>query len=81
MVVEKAIVRLKKDYPSWGAPKLRERLKQKLPEVGCPAISTVHAVLGSPWPRETASRRVRPRLTGHDALAAARAQRAVVRRL
>jgi putative transposase len=24
-LVEKAIVRLKKDYPSWGAPKIRER--------------------------------------------------------
>ena len=45
MAVEKAIVRLKKEYPSWGAPKLRERLKQRWPEVACPAISTVHAVL------------------------------------
>jgi putative transposase len=45
MAVEKAIVRLKKDYPNWGAPKIRERLKQKWPEVACPAISTVHAVL------------------------------------
>lgn len=39
------IVRLKKEYPHWGAPKLRERLKQRWPEVACPAISTVHAVL------------------------------------
>src|SRR6476646_5330252 len=31
MAVEKAIVRLKKEYPSWGAPKLRERLKQRCP--------------------------------------------------
>jgi putative transposase len=45
MAVEKTIVRLKKDYPSWGAPKLRERLKQKWPDIACPAISTVHAVL------------------------------------
>jgi putative transposase len=29
MAVEKAIVRLKKDYPSWGAPKIREPLKQR----------------------------------------------------
>ena len=43
-LVEKAIVRLEKDYPSWGAPKIRERLKQKLPDVACPAISTVYAV-------------------------------------
>ena len=45
MAVEKSIVRLKKDYPSWGAPKIRERLKQKWPDVVCPAISTVHAAL------------------------------------
>jgi putative transposase len=45
MAVEKSIVRLKKEYPSWGAPKIRERLKQRWPEVACPAISTVHAVL------------------------------------
>ena len=45
MAVENAIVRLKKDYPAWGAPKIRERLRQRWPDVACPAISTVHAVL------------------------------------
>ena len=64
MVVEKAIVRLKQDYPSWGAPKIRERLKQKLPDVGCPAISTVHAVLDRHGLVQRRRRRVRPRLTG-----------------
>ena len=39
------IVRLKKEYPTWGAPKIRERLKQRCTDVRCPAISTVHAVL------------------------------------
>ena len=64
MVVEKAIVRLKKDYPSWGAPKIRERLRQKLPDVSCPAISTVHAVLDRHDLVKRRRRRVRPRLTG-----------------
>ena len=45
VLVEKWIVRLKKEYPTWGAPKIRERLKQRCPDVSCPAISTVHAVL------------------------------------
>src|SRR4029078_13446771 len=45
MAVEKTIVRLKKDYPTWGAQKIRERLRQRWPEVHCPAVSTVHAVL------------------------------------
>ena len=45
LAIEKLIVRLKKEYPSWGAPKIRERLRQRWPDVACPAISTVHAVL------------------------------------
>ena len=43
--VEAWIVRLKKEYPTWGAPKIRERLRDRCPDVRCPAISTVHAVL------------------------------------
>jgi putative transposase len=64
MAVEKAIVRLKKDYPSWGAPKIRERLKQRWPEMHCPAISTVHAVLDRSGLVKRRRRRIRPRLTG-----------------
>jgi len=45
MPVEKLIVALKREYPSWGAPKIRERLRRKWPGLRCPAISTVHAVL------------------------------------
>jgi putative transposase len=45
LVIEKTIVRLKREYPNWGAPKIRERLRHRCPDVQCPAISTVHAVL------------------------------------
>lgn len=45
VVIEKQIVRLKKRYPSWGAPKIREKLRPLCAPVRCPAISTVHAVL------------------------------------
>jgi putative transposase len=45
LVVEKWIVQLKREYPMWGAPKIRERLRQRYADVHCPAISTVHAVL------------------------------------
>jgi len=38
-------VRLKQDKPSWGAPKIREKLARLYPDVHTPAISTVHAVL------------------------------------
>jgi transposase InsO family protein len=43
--IERSILALKKEYPSWGAPKLREKLIQRYPNVTAPAISTVHAVL------------------------------------
>ena len=43
--IEKLIVRAKQDKPSWGAPKIRERLTRLYPDVHTPAISTVHAVL------------------------------------
>ena len=43
--VEATIVRLKREYPGWGAPKIREKLRQQVTGVQLPAISTVHAVL------------------------------------
>lgn len=43
--IEKLIVRLKQDKPTWGAPKIRERLVRLYPDVHRPAISTVHAIL------------------------------------
>lgn len=64
LVIEKAIVRLKREYPTWGAPKIRERLRQRCPDVACPAISTVHAVLDRHGLVARARRRRRPRLTG-----------------
>ena len=64
MAVEKAIVRLKKEYATWGAPKIRERLKQRWPEVACPAISTVHAVLDRHGLVRRRRRRVRVPATG-----------------
>jgi putative transposase len=43
--IEAVIVRLKREYPGWGAPKIREKLRQRSLGVQLPAISTVHAVL------------------------------------
>jgi putative transposase len=45
MQVENLIVHLKQEKPSWGAPKIRERLIRQYPDVVPPAKSTVHAVL------------------------------------
>ena len=43
--LEAAIVRLKREYPGWGAPKIREKLRRQTQAPHLPAISTVHAVL------------------------------------
>jgi putative transposase len=43
--IEKLIVQLKQDHPSWGAPKIREKIRRLHSEITLPAMSTVHAVL------------------------------------
>ena len=43
--IENLILQLKREYPSWGAPKIREKIRRKHSEIQLPAISTVHAVL------------------------------------
>jgi transposase len=42
--VETALLRIKREHPSWGAPKIREKLHKDYPMVKSPAVSTVHAV-------------------------------------
>ena len=59
------------NIPSWGAPKIRERLRQRWPEVHCPAISTVHAVLDRHG-LVTAGAAAPARADGHAALPADR---------
>jgi putative transposase len=36
---------MKKDYPDWGAPKIREKVRGRCGPLRCPAISAVHSVL------------------------------------
>jgi putative transposase len=58
--VESLIVSLKKEQPSWGAPKIREKLIRLYPDLKAPAVSTVHAVLdrrGLVQPRKNRRRR------------------------
>jgi putative transposase len=43
--LEAVIVRLNREYPGWGAPKIREKLRRQSSAPHLPAISTVHAVL------------------------------------
>ena len=43
--VEKAILRIKGEYSTWGAPKIREKLIKEFPMISVPAASTIHVVL------------------------------------
>lgn len=43
--VEKTILRIKNDKPTFGAPKIRELLIRKFPDIHPPSKSTVHAIL------------------------------------
>jgi len=43
--LERGIVKLKREKPHWGAPKIRELLIRRFPDLRPPAISTVHTVL------------------------------------
>ena len=79
--IEAMIVRLKREYPGWGAPKIREKLRQQFDRRRtCPAISTVHAVLDRHGLVHRRRRR-RPARDRHRAVAADRAECALVRRL
>ena len=43
--IERTILKLKREHPTWGAPKIREKLIREYPMIKPPAKSTVHAVL------------------------------------
>lgn len=43
--VERTILGIKKEHPTWGAPKIRAKLIRQYPMIKPPAVSTVHAVL------------------------------------
>lgn len=43
--VEKAILAIKREHSTWGAPKIRDKLIKQLPMIKPPAPSTIHAIL------------------------------------
>lgn len=65
MQVEKSIIALKQEKPSWGAKKLREKLLRRFPDVKPPAVSTIHAVLDRHG-LVTPQRRARQKVTGTE---------------
>lgn len=43
--VEKAILQIKREHATWGAPKIRDKLVKVFPVIQPPAPSTIHAIL------------------------------------
>lgn len=43
--IEQTIIAIKNEHPTWGAPKIRDKLIREYPMIKPPAKSTVHAVL------------------------------------
>jgi len=62
--VEQLIVNVKKEFPNWGAPKIRERIYTHYPEITLPAKSTVHAVLDRHGLVRKKRQRRHPKLSG-----------------
>ncbi len=42
--IERVLLRIKRDKPHWGAPKVRELFIRKYPDIRPPAVSTIHAI-------------------------------------
>ncbi len=62
--VEQLIVKLKKEFPARGAPKLRERLRTHYGKIALPAKSTVHVVLDRHGLVKKKRTRRHPKLSG-----------------
>lgn len=43
--IEKSILRVKQEHPTWGAPKIRDKMIKLFPQFKPPAKSTIHSVL------------------------------------
>jgi hypothetical protein len=43
--IEKAILSIKQDHPTWGAPNIRDKVVKAYPMIRPPAQSTIHTIL------------------------------------
>ena len=78
--IEAIIVRLKREYSGWGAPKIRVEAPPAIGNVAPPRDQYRPCRPRSPRPRQTSAPSPPPR-PWHPAVAPDRTQRAVVRRL
>ena len=79
--VEKLIVQLKQERPSWGAPKIREKLRRL--SLRCAAARHQHRARRARSTRlsEPSTATARPQGARHGAVETRRTERSVVRRL
>ena len=71
--VERTILQIKREKPTWGAPKIRERLIRRYPGIKTPAKSTVRvppasAIIGirsRSWSREVPGREMNAAMSTH----------------
>ena len=75
--IEATIVRLKREYPGWGAPKIREKLRQQRHAAAAAGDQHRPRGAGSSWPGAPAAAAT-ARAGGHDAVTADRAECALV---
>ena len=80
MQIETLTVSLKKEYPRWGAPKIRERLRRRYSGLGCPPYQHRPRGARPAWSGDPPEAAPVPS-HGHRALPANDAQRALVCRL
>jgi putative transposase len=59
MQIEQTILTIKREKPTWGARKIREKIARKYPDVKLPANSTIHAVLDRHGLVQTRAKRYR----------------------
>lgn len=64
--IEALILDTKKEFPTWGAPKIREKIKRRHPDIRLPAISTIHAVLDRNGLVKSKLKRKRYKATGTE---------------
>lgn len=45
VAIERLIVQVRRDHPTWGAPKIKAYLEKRRSDIAMPARSTIHAIL------------------------------------
>ncbi len=64
MQLEQTIIKTRRERPTWGARKIRERIRRQYPDVRLPAASTIHSILDKHGFVQSRKRRRYPKAQG-----------------